>query len=151
MRAFFIRFCCLLVLPALSGLAMSAETAGETAKGSEYTGVSGGTLFQTFFALFLVVVLIFIIARIIKRLNPRFRNTQANTKVLASYALGNRERLVLIEVYGQRLLLGVAPGNVRLIKDMTGIPDPEPPPEQSEPGRFSLSGRSRLFERLLKR
>jgi len=39
-------------------------------------------------------------------------NNQVAMKVVGGLSLGTRERAVLIEVEGQRLLLGVAPGRV---------------------------------------
>lgn len=44
--------------------------------------------------------------------------TQGVVKVIGSTAVGTRERVVVVEVDGTRLLLGVGGGNVRLLQTL---------------------------------
>lgn len=64
--------------------------------------------------LILVLALIFVLAYIVKRFNlaPTSHGTM---KTLAVTPLGQREKLVLVDVGGQQYLLGVTPTQVNLI------------------------------------
>lgn len=63
-------------------------------------------------ALIFIVGLIFFIAWLAKRLSASSFSGNQPMKTLASLSVGTRERVVLIEVAGQQLLVGVAPGRV---------------------------------------
>lgn len=81
--------------------------------GVEYSPLSN---FLKMFAGLLFVVLIFLgSAWVLKRLQSGLPNQQAEMKTLAAMALGNRERVVLVEVAGVQMVLGVAPGSVTLL------------------------------------
>lgn len=54
--------------------------------------------------------------------------SQGAVKVVGSTAVGPRERVVLVEVEGTRLVLGVGGGNVRLLHTL-------PAEQPTEPGR----------------
>ena len=47
---------------------------------------------------------------------------KGRVQVIGGVSLGPRERAVIVEVEGQRLLLGVAQGNVRLLRELPGGP-----------------------------
>jgi flagellar protein FliO/FliZ len=65
------------------------------------------------FGLLVVVALIFASGWLLRRMGGAGLTGNAHMKVIASLALGTRERLVLVEVGGKQILLGVAPGSVR--------------------------------------
>lgn len=71
-----------------------------------------GYLTQVFFGLILVVALIFIVAWLLKRVGHGSFASGQQMKLLASMPLGTRERLLLVDIAGQQLLLGVAPGRI---------------------------------------
>jgi flagellar protein FliO/FliZ len=74
-------------------------------------------LLQTTLGLALVLALIFGAAWLLRRLTPAGRSGTL-IKVVATQSVGQRERVVLIEVGDQWLLLGVAPGAVRTLQTL---------------------------------
>ena len=98
-------------------------------------------------AMALVILLIFACARLARRCGVagRVRADGTQIAVKASYSLGQRERLVVVDVDGERLLLGVTPGAItrlgRPAKPTTptesaapDFPDPEAPAEARQNG-----------------
>ena len=81
------------------------------------------------FGLLLVIGLIFLLAwllRRVQRIGPR--GTQV-IKLLASQALGPRDRLVLVQVGSEQVLLGLSAGRItplHVLKDPVHLPDSEP-------------------------
>ncbi len=63
-------------------------------------------------ALFFVLALIFVLAWLFRRYGNIATLNKSNIQVLGGVSLGHRERAVLIEVEGERILVGVAQGNV---------------------------------------
>jgi flagellar protein FliO/FliZ len=69
-------------------------------------------LLQATFGLALVLALIWGAAWLTKRISPRGSSSRSPIKLLATLALGQRERVVLIELGDNWMLLGVAAGQV---------------------------------------
>lgn len=63
-------------------------------------------------ALFFVLALIFVLAWLFRRYGNLATLNKSNIQVLGGVSLGHRERAVLLEVEGERILVGVAQGNV---------------------------------------
>lgn len=80
--------------------------------------LSEGSMLQMLAGLLLVLAVIAAAAWLLKRfaLNP---GTASGTiKVIAGAAVGQRERVVLVEISGTWLVLGVAPGQIRALHTM---------------------------------
>ncbi|OYW39415.1 MAG: flagellar biosynthetic protein FliO [Hydrogenophilales bacterium 12-61-10] len=75
---------------------------------------TAGSLFTVLLSLGLILGGFIAVAWFARRFLPGM-GTQGAVKVVSSTAVGNRERVVLIEVEDTRLLLGVGGGNVRLL------------------------------------
>jgi flagellar protein FliO/FliZ len=77
-----------------------------------------GSILQMLVGLLLVLAAIAAVAWLLKRfaLNPG--TTTGTIKVIAGTAVGQRERVVLVEISGTWLVLGVAPGQVRTLHTM---------------------------------
>lgn len=91
------------------GVAAASDAAAPIEKGSALMALSnmmGG--------LILVLVLIFVLAYIVKRLNL-VPASNGVLKMVAVTPLGQKEKVVLIEVDGQQYLLGVTAQQVNLI------------------------------------
>ncbi len=73
---------------------------------------TGAMLLQTFIGLVLVVVMILGLAWLAKRANVAGFSRSSPCKVLATLPLSAREKAVVVDIGGQQLLLGVAPGSV---------------------------------------
>jgi flagellar protein FliO/FliZ len=76
----------------------------------------GASVLQMMFGLAVVIALLFASLWLIRRLSAPRGGTAI--KVLAAAAVGPRERVVLIELGEQVLVLGVAPGSVTRLHDM---------------------------------
>ncbi len=94
-------------------LALSADQALAAATGPEPVGA--GALAQVALALALVLALLGGAAWLLRRLGRIPGAGAGAVRVLGGVALGARERLVLVEVGGTQLLLGVAPGRVQTL------------------------------------
>jgi len=66
----------------------------------------------------MVLALIWGAAWLIRRMAPLAGASHALIKVVATQAVGQRERVVLVEVADQWLLLGVAPGRVNTLQTL---------------------------------
>ena len=82
--------------------------------GSALTPLNSGQLGQMVLGLAVVLGLIGAAAWFLRR-HPRLRGAEGAIKVVGGPPLGARERLLLVEVEGERLLLGVAPGRVQTL------------------------------------
>ncbi|WOT06258.1 flagellar biosynthetic protein FliO [Shewanella youngdeokensis] len=105
-----------LVLASLGSVATSAQTSAQTSAAPS----SVATLASMVGGLIVVLLLIFLLAYLVKRLNLVPSN-QGVLKTLAVTPLGQKEKLVLVEVDGQQYLLGVTPHNINLV-DKLAIP-----------------------------
>ena len=72
-------------------------------------------LLQVMLALGFIVALILGSAWLLKRLNLVQNSTNTHFKVLSSMPMGRKERLLLIEVDGVKLLLGVSAGAINVL------------------------------------
>lgn len=66
--------------------------------------------------LVVVTALIFALGWGVKRLGLAGLNGQKNMRVISSLAVGGRERVVLIDVAGEKILLGIAPTESTIYK-----------------------------------
>ncbi|HEY4372978.1 MAG TPA: flagellar biosynthetic protein FliO [Burkholderiales bacterium] len=94
-------------LAAASGLAQAADPG------------SAGSMLQVVPGLALVIGLVFACAWVAKRIGPgRLTGGGQAIKFVSSQSVGARERVVIVEVNNQWLVLGVAPGRVNTLSQM---------------------------------
>ncbi|WP_409523796.1 flagellar biosynthetic protein FliO [Nitrincola sp. MINF-07-Sa-05] len=77
--------------------------------------ISIGSILQMLFGLVLVLVVIFGLGWLLRRVSV-LPGQHPKLKIVASLALSNRERVVLVQVGEEQVLVGVAQGQVSLIK-----------------------------------
>lgn len=77
---------------------------------------TGSALLQMTLSLGLVLALLVGTLWLLKRFRIGQSSTGGTLKVVASAAVGPRENIVIVEVGDEWLVLGVAPGNVRLLQ-----------------------------------
>src|SRR5436190_183682 len=70
---------------------------------------------QVVSSLFFVIAIVFVLAFILKRVQGLRGGASGGVVVHGGLQVGARERVVLIESCGRRVLLGVAPGSVRTL------------------------------------
>jgi len=77
--------------------------------------IGASHFFQMFLGLFLIVLLIFGLAWLIKRVNSFQGNVNGALKVLSMMSVGQKEKIVLIQIGKKQLLVGVAQGNINTL------------------------------------
>lgn len=81
--------------------------------------LSKGNIFQLFSGLFVVILSIVIVVWLIKRLGRFSYSGQQTVNVIGGVSLGTREKIVLIEIGNEQLLIGVAPGQVSMLHKLS--------------------------------
>ncbi len=77
--------------------------------------VSSGSIVQIIFSLLLVLAAIVLVAWLLKRMNIAQQGAGHSLKVLGGVSIGQRERIVLVEVKDTWLVVGVGPGQIRTL------------------------------------
>jgi len=117
----------------VSLLLAAATQAAKSASGVGSAAPSPPSLLGAVFALLLVLGLILGMAWVLKRLPGSGFRPADGLRVVASLAVGAKERVVVVEVNGEQLLLGVSPGGVRSLHRL-----PEPLPQAPAPSLPNL-------------
>jgi flagellar protein FliO/FliZ len=77
-----------------------------------------GNLFQTILALLFVLAILAGLAWFVKRYGPRAAGGSANLRVVGAISLGGRERVMVIEVGDQWIVVGASPGRINALATM---------------------------------
>ncbi len=94
-------------------------------------GPSAGSLLQTIFALCVVLGVLFALAWVMKRYGPKMQAGGAGLRVVGALNLGGRERIMVVEVGQQWIVVGASPGRVNALATM--------PKPDSAPGDATLA------------
>lgn len=78
-------------------------------------GTAATQLMSVLFSLLLIIALIFALAWLLRRFGQGAFMNSSVMKVVATLPLGTRERLLVVEVGGQQLLLGVTAQQIRTL------------------------------------
>lgn len=97
-----------------SPLAFAAEVA-RTAYVPPPAPVSSGSVVQVIVSLLLVLAAVLVVGWLLKRFHLPQQGAGNVLKVISGVAVGQRERVVLVEVNDTWLVVGVAPGQVRAL------------------------------------
>ena len=100
--------------------------------------VSSGSILQVIFSLLLVLAAVVLVAWILKRINLPQHGAGSVLKVISGVAVGQRERIVLVEVNNTWLVVGVAPGQVCALHSMpkADLPIPQVETPTDMDGKF---------------
>lgn len=90
-----------------------AHAQGTASQAAAVPSLGGAGIVQTGFGLVLVLALLFGLAWLAKRFGLQRPLGGGNVRIVGSTAVGQRERVVVVEVAGDWIVLGVAPGQVR--------------------------------------
>lgn len=118
---FFLRF----ILATLAGLYIASAHA-ETAVPAPISQSLTASVVQMVFALGCVLGLIVLAAWLLRRFSFPLRAVSGQLRVVSGVMVGQRERVVIVEIQGQWLVLGVTPQSVNLL---SSLPKPEHVPE----------------------
>ena len=81
-------------------------------------GPSAGSLFQTLASLMLVLGLLAALAWVLKRWGPRGQVNAGGLRIVSALNLGGRERIIVVEVGDQWIVVGASPGRVNALATM---------------------------------
>ena len=122
MRRIFLQCVVFLTLLTASVFLWAADATANTAADSGTLPVPAKKIMTTgtdaasvVVGLFAVVALILLLAFVVKRFNPAVLKKNTLLNVLASQSLGQRERIVLVAVGEQQLLIGVTAQQITLL------------------------------------
>lgn len=88
-----------------------------------------GQLLQLLLGLLLVIGVIFLMAWLLRRVQQIVPRGGQVIKIVATQALGPRDRLVLVQVGGEQILLGLSPGTItslHVMNEPVHLADAEP-------------------------
>ena len=112
--------------------ATTATTAANTAPAvaapvaGAVNGGMAGQLLQLVLGLLLVIGLIFVLAWLMRRVQRAGPAGNQVIKLVGSRALGTRDRLVLVQIGNEQVLLGVSPGSItalHVMNEPVEVPD----------------------------
>ncbi|VVE18345.1 flagellar biosynthetic protein FliO [Pandoraea eparura] len=121
----------------LAGLTFTAAHAqGSASQAAAVPSLGGAGIVQTGLGLVLVLALLFGLAWLAKRFGLQRPLGGGNVRIVGSAAVGQRERVVVVEVAGDWIVLGVAPGQVRSLHviDADRVADMPAAPAVAHPG-----------------
>ncbi len=98
-----------------ASLVSAAEPDDTPTKALTKSAVTSETLIETLLGLGLVVALILGLAWLIKRTGKFQSSSNGAIKVVAGLSLGTREKAILLEVEGEKILVGVTPNNINTL------------------------------------
>jgi len=114
-------------------LAYAAPAAAKAAVPVGQHAASGPGLFGAFVTLLLVLGLIIGLGWLLKRMPGGAFRPAEGLKVVASINVGAKERVVVVDVNGQQLLLGITAGGISTLHQL-----PEPLPQTPAPALPNL-------------
>ena len=88
----------------------------------------GGELLRVLLSLAAVVALIFVAGWLSRRMQVRSRPGGRRIRCVEAMAVGARDRVLLLDADGKRLLVGVGPGGLRTLHVYEGAAPAEPVP-----------------------
>ena len=100
--------------------------------------VGAGSVLQVLLGLAVVLGMVFAAAWVMRRFNPNVATGGNALRIVAGTAVGNRERVLLLEVNDTWLVVGVAPGRVCGIHSMPKPENFKAGQMPAEPGGFAV-------------
>ncbi len=120
----------------LSSATAAAQTVKPVAPAAE-SAASAGSLLQVLLGLVAVLAVMAAAAWVMKRLGVARAMAGTPVKVIGGVSVGGRERVVVVEVADQWIVVGVAPGSVNALST---LPRQEvAAPDQGAPGAKNFS------------
>lgn len=105
-------------LQAVNQAARSASGASAVITGSAVPSLGFGAVLQTVLGLVLVIAVVFACGWLARRLGLQHGPKNALVKTVGGASLGGKERVAVVEIGDTWLVLGAAPGSVRLLHTM---------------------------------
>ncbi|MFA0995525.1 MULTISPECIES: flagellar biosynthetic protein FliO [Pseudomonas syringae group] len=115
----------LLTLPSLAWAVEPVTQAAPAQVANTVSGGMGGQVMQLLFGLIVVVGLIFVLAWVMRRVQRVGPNNGQVIELVSTRALGPRDRLVLVQIGNEQVLLGITPGRItplHVLKEPVHVP-----------------------------
>lgn len=149
----------------LNAVNNAARIASSVGAGTAVPAIGFGAVLQTIVALAVVVGLVFACAWVARRFGLQPSGRGNVLKIVGGLSLGGKERVAVVEIGDTWLVLGAAPGNVRLLHTLpagsahvspgapgsAGGPDAESVAYATSPGTFGTRFRAALAAETKKR
>jgi flagellar protein FliO/FliZ len=103
------------------------------------SGPSAVNLLQTIFGLVVVLALLAGLAWFLKRFGPKNATGSADLRIVGALNLGGRERIVVVEVGDQWIVVGASPGRVNALATLPRQQAAAPVPGAYAPSATSFS------------
>lgn len=113
-----------LCMGALCAAPLAAAAQTQNAPAAATSLIGAGQIFGLFAGTLFVLAVIAGIAWLLKRFNPQGYGSSGVLRVVAGTAVGQRERVVVVEIGATWLVLGVAAGGVNLLQQMPRVEIP---------------------------
>lgn len=97
---------------------------------------ASGQIAEIVVGLFVVLFIIGIVAWFVRRVPGLSVSTDGRLRVIAGVSVGQRERIILVQVGEEQLLVGVAPGRVETLHVLN---QPLPPADADQNSHFARS------------
>lgn len=131
------------ILAFLSLLLALPAMAAEPAASMNSSGM-GTQMTKLLLGLLLVIGLIFLLAWLLRRMQQLSPRGNQAIKLISTHALGPRERLVLVQVGSEQVLLGLSAGRItplHVLEEPVHLPDAEPANPEFAQRLMELLGR----------
>lgn len=118
-------------------LALLPLYAPVSALAADAPGASAGSLLQVLFGLIAVLALMVGVAWMMRRMGVAGMQSNSVARVIGGVAVGTRERVVVVEVADQWIVVGVAPGRVNALQTLPRREIVQPSQNPSDAATFS--------------
>lgn len=109
----------LLSLPAMLASVMPSSALAQAATAAAAPAAPAiGSLLQTLLALIVVLAVLGVLAWFLKRYGPKSGLGSANLRLVGALDLGGRERVLVVEVGNQWIVVGASPGRINALATM---------------------------------
>jgi flagellar protein FliO/FliZ len=119
----------------------AAKIASGVGAGTAVPALGVGAVLQTIVGLLVVIGLVFASAWLARRFGLQPANRGGLVKTIGGASLGGKERVAVVEIGDTWLVLGTAPGNVRLLHTMPAGSAALDPVAGTQPGASAASSK----------
>lgn len=119
---------------------LDTEVSGDAGAGAGVgTGINVDSLLQVLIALILVICIIFILSILAKKFNILPGTSSGLIKIIAGIPLSGKDRLLLIQVGDEQILVSASPGSINKIHELSSLVEPEAVSSTQDPKAGSFS------------
>ena len=127
--------CGLSVFPASAAAQISELNENSIARPEFSAGLNAENLIQVLIALILVVLIIFALSFVLKKFNMLPGGSSGLIKIVDGISLGSKDRLLLVQVGDEQMLISASPGRISKLHKLTASVVPEPISSKENPER----------------